>query len=824
MRQIENKNKRRLYFPRRITDAMGMILDYPLIIIEAPMGYGKTTAVREHVGLSDAGLLWQNIYDESKAAFWSGFCGLFEEFDAGRSISLLKLGYPDDSVSTHAALELIKAIDLPIKTVVVIDDFHLLDAPDVAGFITLLSTNGIKNLHIVLVSRFFNHFNTEELSLKGYLYHIKKDVFEFSKNEIVEYYKCCGIALSSDEADELYSLTEGWISAIYLLMLNYKEGEKLSTSVNIYNLTEQTVYNPLSETVRQFLLSMSVYSSFTREQAAYMMPHIDVEKILNEITGGNSFIMYDPVQKSYHIHSILKNFLTNKLNAMQETVRTALFDKASKWYFQSGEYLLSLRYSYLAGDFDSMMRALELDKGHSFNGDHKESLIKYFEECPFEHKVNHPYAVLIFARRMFMINEMSLFRKSCEAFMEIYQSIETGDADYKNRLLGEYELLMSFTEFNDIENMSEYHKRAYELLVEPSLIFDKQSSWTYGSPSVMYLFYRKSGDLLGEVHTMRRVMKYYYQITCDHGKGAEDIMSAERFYCMGDFLNAEIDMHKAYQTTAESTDVALCAIFLNIRLCLVKGDFDDILKLFSKLRENIFEKQWHIYMHTIDICEAYVYTQLNMNDKVAPWIRGGEFKNVRLLFPSLSYLNIIYGRVLVENDEYEKLIGRSEEFLNMAGIYPNLLAQIYTYIYIAAASDGLSRGGDACAALKNALDIAMPDKVYMPFVENGNRIKHLLEELRTSGVHSNDIAQIQAIYKKYNNSVKRLIRENTSKTKETLTERESEIARLAAQGLSNKEIGLQLFISENTVKTQLKSVFLKLKINSRALLRQKLDP
>ena len=50
-----------------------------------------------------------------------------------------------------------------------------------------------------------------------------------------------------------------------------------------------------------------------------------------------------------------------------------------------------------------------------------------------------------------------------------------------------------------------------------------------------------------------------------------------------------------------------------------------------------------------------------------------------------------------------------------------------------------------------------------------------------------------------------------------------EIARLAAQGLSNKEISKCLYISDNTVRTQLKIIFEKLGINSRSLLKQKLD-
>jgi len=56
-----------------------------------------------------------------------------------------------------------------------------------------------------------------------------------------------------------------------------------------------------------------------------------------------------------------------------------------------------------------------------------------------------------------------------------------------------------------------------------------------------------------------------------------------------------------------------------------------------------------------------------------------------------------------------------------------------------------------------------------------------------------------------------------------LTQRETEIAYLAAEGMTNIEIGKQLFISPNTVKKALTNIYAKLSINSRALLKQYLD-
>ena len=120
-----------------------------------------------------------------------------------------------------------------------------------------------------------------------------------------------------------------------------------------------------------------------------------------------------------------------------------------------------------------------------------------------------------------------------------------------------------------------------------------------------------------------------------------------------------------------------------------------------------------------------------------------------------------------------------------------------------------------------AVHLARAHLVYGEWLRRENRRRDAREQLRTAYemLHRFGATAFAERARRELLATGETVRQRVVETRQTLTAQEAQIARLAAEGKSNSEIGAELFISPRTVEWHLGKVFTKLDVNSRNKLR-----
>lgn len=122
--------------------------------------------------------------------------------------------------------------------------------------------------------------------------------------------------------------------------------------------------------------------------------------------------------------------------------------------------------------------------------------------------------------------------------------------------------------------------------------------------------------------------------------------------------------------------------------------------------------------------------------------------------------------------------------------------------------------GEAAAAedaLERALGFAERDRVLSPFLVDP--IPALLERYAGRATAHADLSS--EIFDLLAGLERALPRQTTEALREPLTESETRVLRLLATALSKREIGNELYVSVNTIKTHVKHLYAKLDVQSR---------
>lgn len=616
--------------------------------------------------------------------------------------------------------------------------------------------------------------------------------------------------------------SEGWFAAVYLNLCSFsKSGELPGKTSDIYQMFSASMLNPLPEDRKEFLSAMGLADEFTEEMAEFITKREDVHQILKMLTRQNAFVTCLNDGQTYRFHHMMKECAFRAFRTLDDSRQAFYYERYGAWYEKHGAYIYALSAYRRNQNFAAILRVVQKDAGILLASLKPEEVLEVLNRCPVSVLKEYPLAILVLMRCMFNWKNIPKMLELKELLMASIREHPKLSEEERGNLLGECDLIQSFLMYNDISRMSQFHRSASEKMTRPAISIRSDGGWTFGSPSVLMMFHRKSGDLDKELEEMNQCMPHYYKITNGHGQGAETIMSAEAHFMRGNFVDAHIALEKAYTQIQGNgqESIALCCDFLAQRLSICM----DIKtrNTFEERRKELLQGHNTTWVNIFDSTCAYYYAVTGQTERIPALFGAHMLSTVNFLAPGRPMMEMIENQVYLAQGEYSKVIGRNESILAMCQALHYDLVALHVQIQLLAANWKLGKTEQALDLLRRSLSQAFPDGILMPFVENYPYIEELLKG-SFFGINENFLFRITRMGKEWKMRCDQLKKEEAyPPVFKVLSDRELEITELMAKHMSNKEIAQSLFLSEGTVKQYINQIYSKLQIPGDVRVKRK---
>ena len=813
-----------IYISERLQKSLQPVSNSALTAITAPMGYGKTTAVNWYLSRlakdSLALLIRISIYSQNLSIFWKSVQNAFSF--AGLNF-LENYDCPEDEASAGFLTEILcYQLEKCENCYIFIDDFHLLKDDRADTFLCRMAGRIPENVHLIVASR--NHFISDDwiVRLGGRLHRIEIDDLRLNAGELSAYIRRCGTSMTDSQLEHLLKSSEGWFAAVYLNLCSFsKSGELLGKTSDIYQMFSASMLNPLPEDRKEFLSAMGLADEFTEEMAEFITKREDVHQILKMLTRQNAFVTCLNDGQTYRFHHMMKECAFRAFRTLDDSRQAFYYERYGAWYEKYGAYIHALSAYRRNQNFAAILQVVQKDAGILLASLKPEEVLEVLNRCPVSVLKEYPLAILVLMRCMFNWKNIPKMLELKELLLASIREHPKLSEEERGNLLGECDLIQSFLMYNDISRMSQFHRSASEKMTRPAISIRSDGGWTFGSPSVLMMFHRKSGDLDKELEEMNQCMPHYYKITNGHGQGAETIMSAEAHFMRGNFVDAHIALEKAYTQIQGNgqESIALCCDFLAQRLSICMDI--KMRNTFEERRKELLQGHNTTWVNIFDSTCAYYYAVTGQTERIPTLFGAHMLSTVNFLAPGRPMMEMIENQVYLAQGEYSKVIGRSESILAMCQALHYDLVALHVQIQLLAANWKLGKTEQALELLRRSLSQAFPDGILMPFVENYPYIEELLKG-SFFGINENFLFRITRMGKEWEMRCDQLKKEEAyPPVFKVLSDRELEITELMAKHMSNKEIAQSLFLSEGTVKQYINQIYSKLQIPGDVRVKRK---
>ena len=873
---------------KRLLQVLNAGLHRKLTLISAPAGYGKSTLLGEWATQCEWPLGWVTFEagDNDIERFLTYLIAAVETAGAGTTglSGMLGAGFSPQPLSMDVMLAIL-VNQLPTtveRLVIVLDDYHHIDNPDIHHFISSLLDHLPPNIHLIISTRSDPPLRLARLRAKDQLNLVAANDLRFTLDEARTFFEdVMQLRLTPDQVASLETRTEGWVTGLQLAALSMKELEHPAQLIETLTGTHhyileyllQEVFYDLAPLLQAFLLRVSILDRLSPALCDAVVGDLDLsvepgipqmpKEILEFMDAANLFVVpLDHQHQWYRFHPLFADFLRDRLTAEQGELLPELHHRAARWYAEHGLLSEAVGHSLAGGDVEGAADLVQAQAKDLLTRGEITTLYRWTTTLPEQTIQARPRLGLARAWAMLMRNPFDFWARIDQHIHQIAAGFGIAPQDLLGALaesepgserrsaLGEFAMLQAFArrEIMEIPGTIRLFKAALEYLpenermlrgftlaglgstyartgaieqAEEAFAQAAQNSLAAGSifgyiasSDWQATMQAEQGQLMRAVQTFRQTIEKL----SSHGQHALPLSGhvyvslasvlLEQNDLAGSLENVQIGLRVGDQV--KDIDALLTGYVVQARTLLAlnrRGEADEAIQ---KAEQQALDTNSLDCIHDIQAQKALLALAAGDLEAAQRWAaaRGiGQGELSTLEKPLAEIESTAYARLLMVGGQssealpiLNQLMGAQDKMGRMRALIENLALQ-------SLGCRALGRTDEAIRTLARALLLAEPEGFVRVFIEQGPPMAALLRAAASQG-HSPEYAR-------------RLLAafgENPSEQPaplEALSERELEVLRLVADGLTNNDIARELVIAQSTVKTHINRIYGKLGVRTR---------
>jgi LuxR family transcriptional regulator, maltose regulon positive regulatory protein len=827
-----------------------------LTLVSAPAGFGKSTVVSQWAAACGRPVAWLSLdeRDDDPSSFLTYVVAALRTIapDVGRTVVAVLQSPQPPPVEAILTTLLNEITTIPGDLVLVLDDYHVLDSKPDDEALAFLLEHLPPQMHLVIATREDPRLPLARLRARGHLTELRDAELRFTPAEAAEFLRrVMGLDLSPEDIAALDARTEGWIAGLQMAAISIQGAPDAARFIRSFTGSHRFVLDYLLEEVlqrqpdeiRTFLLCTSVLDRLCGPlcDAVLESPAGSGEETLPAVEHANLFIVaLDNERHWYRYHQLFRDLLRHRLERSLSPVEIAeLHVRASEWCELNGQLLEAFRHAALARDVDRAERLIDSSQMDLHLRSVVMPILDWLASLPPSVLDARPRLWVRWATLALMAVQTTGVEEKLQTAEVLLQGV---DLDEETRdLAGQIacaRATLALTRY-DPEEMTAQALRARDHLRPDNLPFRFTAAWV---ATMAHLFAgdraaaaracqecvelsERSGQVFARILTavtlgnvqesdnqLHRAAESYRRALGLAGEyplpNAEEVHLglARISYEWNDLDAAELHGQQSLRLARlydRAIDRSLASDIFLARVALARGDVEAAAAMLAQAQLSAQENGFVLRLPEIAAVQVLVL------------IRQGQVAAAAHLAETYG-LPLGQARVLIAQSDPSAALAVLEPLRQQMEARGWADERLKTIVLQAVAEHVLGEEHRAARSLGEALALAEPSGFIRLFVDEGAPMADMLSAAAAQDVRPEYTSRLLAAFAAEAERERQpSSAPGPSPSAELLSRRELDVLRLVAQGLSNQEIGQQLFLALDTVKGHNRRIFEKLQVQRR---------